>query len=267
VRRIVAVIDWSAAADARRRVGSAVEAHAAIGSTNDRARELLATGADGVAVVAELQTAGRGRRGRRWQSPSGVNLTVSVGLRPRLPASRAGLLGIATALAVRDACAAAAELMIKWPNDVVDAGGLKVAGLLLETTLVDDRVGQAVLGIGINVNWRRADMPAEVAATATSLAESAGREIDRVQLLAALLSSLDAELAALEDGQTPVTRFAASSWLDGRHVEVNLGQREVAGRVAGIDRDGSLLLDTQAGRLALNVGEVVRVRPRLAESA
>lgn len=261
------MIDWSAAADARRRVGNAVEAHAAIGSTNDRARDLLAAGAEGVAVVSELQTAGRGRRGRTWQSPSGVNLTASIGLRPRLGAARAGLLGIATALAVRDACAGVAQLFVKWPNDLVDDAGLKVAGLLLETTLVDDHVGQAVIGVGINVNWRRAEMPVEVAAAATSLAELAGHDVDRVQLLAALMARLDVEVAALEAGESPVTRFAAASWLDGRDVSVNLGQHEVAGRVAGIDHDGSLLLDTPAGRLALNVGEVVRVRPRLAQSA
>lgn len=263
----MAVIDWSAAADARRRVGRSVEAHAEIGSTNDRARELQAAGADGVAVVAELQTAGRGRRGRTWQSPAGVNLTMSVGLRPRLDGGRAGLLGLAAALAVRDACADLAELFVKWPNDIVSGDGLKVGGLLLETALVNERVGQAVIGTGINVNWRRSEMPAEVAATATSLADVAGRDVDRVRLLGSLLTQLDAEVAALERGISPVERFAAASWLDGRDVTVALGERRVAGRVAGVDGDGSLLLDTLAGRLALNVGEVVRVRPRLADSA
>lgn len=263
----MAVIDWSAAADARRRVGSLVEAHAEIGSTNDRARDLLAAGREGVAVVAELQTAGRGRRGRTWESPAGVNLTVSVGLRPALDAGTASLVGLATALAVRDACADAAALFVKWPNDLVDAGGQKAAGLLLETTLIDQRVGQAVIGMGINVNWRRSEMPAEVAATATSLAELAGHEVDRVGLLASLLTRLDAEVAALEAGVSPVERFAAASWLDGRDVTVGLGDRQVAGRVAGIGGDGSLLLDTLAGRLSLSAGEVVRVRPRLAESA
>ncbi len=98
---------WSAAADPSRRIGRTVEFHAEIGSTNDRAREALAAGGgDGLAVVADLQTAGRGRRGRTWSSPAGVNLMVSVGVRPRIEGSDAGLLGIAAALAVRDACAA-----------------------------------------------------------------------------------------------------------------------------------------------------------------
>lgn len=224
-------------------------------------------GAGGVAVIAELQTAGRGRRGRTWQSPRGVNLTASVGLRPRLGAARAGLLGIATAVAVREACAEIAELSVKWPNDLVDRDGLKVAGLLLETTLVDDVVTQAVIGIGINVNWRRAQMPPDVAATATSLIELCGKPIDRVQLLSSLLSRLDDELAALEEGATPVDRFAAASWLDGRYVDVSLGRQQVGGRVVGIDDDGSLLVDTLAGRRALNAGEVVRVRTQLAASA
>ena len=185
--------DWSAATRPGRRVGHAVEPHHTIGSTNDRARALLGTpDAVGTAVVAEHQSAGRGRRGRTWLSPPGRNLMVSVGLLPRLEAARAGLLGIGAALAVRDACGAAvpaATFGIRWPNDVVSAEGLKLAGLLLETTLDGERVGGAVVGCGINVNWRRAEMPPEIAPRATSLADLAGRDLDRVALLGELLSA------------------------------------------------------------------------------
>lgn len=253
--------DWTAAADAARRVGRAIEVHGEIGSTNDRARELLDEAApDGVAVLAERQTAGRGRRGRIWQSPAGVNLTVSVGIRPRLPAERAGLLGIAAALAVRQACSVNLPLLVKWPNDVVDADGLKVAGLLLETAIVDGAIVAAVIGMGINVNWRRARMPVEVAASATSLADIAGRDLDRVDLLRRLLTALDDEIAALDRGESPVERFAAVSWLRDRDVLVSLGERSVAGHVTGVATDGSLLLDAGDGPLALSVGEVVQVR-------
>jgi BirA family biotin operon repressor/biotin-[acetyl-CoA-carboxylase] ligase len=255
------VIDWTAAADATRRVGRAIEVHDEIGSTNDRARELLdGAGPDGVAVLAERQTAGRGRRGRVWQSPAGLNLTVSVGLRPRLPAERAGLLGIAAVLAVRRACSAETSLLVKWPNDVVDGEGLKVAGLLLETSLVDGQIVAAVIGMGINVNWRRARMPVEVAASATSLADIAGRDLDRVDLLRRLLTALDDEIAALDRRESPVERFAAVSWLRDRDVLVSLGERSVAGHVTGVATDGSLLLDAGDGPLALSVGEVVQVR-------
>jgi len=255
---------WSAAADPSRRIGRIVEFHAEIGSTNDRAREALGSGVDeGLAVVADLQTAGRGRRGRTWSSPAGVNLMVSVGVRPRIEGSDAGLLGIAAALAVRDACATqvpAEDFRVRWPNDVVAADGRKLAGLLVETVLEDGRLAEAVIGIGINVNWPVADMPQEVRDRATSLLELGGHPVDRVTLLSALLAALDAALAALERRETPVARLAGVSALDGRHVTVDLGTDRLVGVAAGVSEQGLLLLDTNAGRVALAVGEVVAVR-------
>ena len=88
---------------------------------------------------------------------------LSVGVRPKIDAGDAGLLGIAAALAVRDACADVvrdADLRVRWPNDVVAADGRKLAGLLVETAVEDGRLAEAVIGIGINVNWPSADMPA-----------------------------------------------------------------------------------------------------------
>jgi BirA family biotin operon repressor/biotin-[acetyl-CoA-carboxylase] ligase len=255
---------WSRVADPARRVGRSVEFHDEIGSTNDRARSALQEpGGEGLAVVADLQTAGRGRRGRTWTSPSGRNLTVSVGVRPLLEPARAGLLGIAAAVATRDACATLTPgvmLGIRWPNDVVTGGGEKVAGLLVETAVEDGRLVEAVIGIGINVNWRREEMPPEIAARATSLADVAGRDLDRTALLSVLLDALDAELAALERGGSPVERFRSASVLDGRRVAVELGEEVLEGTAAGIADDGALLLDAAAGRIALTIGEVVSVR-------
>jgi BirA family biotin operon repressor/biotin-[acetyl-CoA-carboxylase] ligase len=256
--------EWRRAADPGRRIGSRVEHHATIASTNDRAWQLLADGQpDGLAVVADLQTAGRGRRGRAWSSPAGVNLMTSVALRPRLPAARAGLLGIAAALAVRDACRAivpAARLLVKWPNDVVADDGRKVAGLLLETALDGERLSQAVIGMGINANWAAADMPAELRDRAVSLCELAGAEVPRVALLRALLDALDGEVAALERGESPLPRLEHSSALLGSEVSVDLGDSRVDGRVAGYTDDGFLRLDTPSGSRELAVGEVVSVR-------
>src|SRR5918996_5282301 len=111
---------WTAAADPDRRIGHAVEFVPVIGSTNDRARALLdEPGGEGTVVVADLQTAGRGRLGRSWQSPPGRNLTLSIGLRPRVTAADAWLLSAAAALAVLDAAAPYAALSLKWPNDLV----------------------------------------------------------------------------------------------------------------------------------------------------
>jgi len=108
---------------------------------------------------------------------------VSVGLRPKIVAADAWLLGAATALAVLEACRARLprslhdELALKWPNDVVDERGRKLAGLLLETAISDDRVSEAVLGVGINVNWARAEMPAELVERATSLIDLGSRRV------------------------------------------------------------------------------------------
>ena len=255
--------DWSRAADPARRIGHAVEFHSEIGSTNDRARAALTEAAgEGLAIVADLQTAGRGRRGRTWTSPPGANLLFSVALRPAVAPRLAGLLGIAAALAVRDGCASLAPdagLAIRWPNDVVDRDGRKLAGLLVETALERGELAEAVVGIGINVNWRVADMPPEIAPTATSLLALVGARIDRAVLLGRVLDGLDAEFRALGRGESPVVRLRACSWLDGRQVELDTGTEMVSGRVAGIADDGSLLLDAEIGRLALTAGEVARV--------
>jgi BirA family biotin operon repressor/biotin-[acetyl-CoA-carboxylase] ligase len=255
--------DWTRAADPARRVGRVVEFHAEIESTNDRARRALGEpGGDGLAIVADLQTAGRGRRGRTWISPAGANLLVSVAFRPAIAPRLAGLLGVAAALAVRDACARfapGAGLAIRWPNDLVDRSGRKLAGLLVETALEGEELVEAAVGMGINVNWPASEMPAEIRDAATSLISLTGAAVDRVELLACLLDALSAEVTALERGETPISRMRASSWLDGRWVEVETGSETVSGRVAGIAADGSLLLDTEAGRVSLSVGEVARV--------
>ena len=255
--------DWSRAADPLRAIGHAVEFHAEIASTNDRARDALAEpGGEGLAVVADLQTAGRGRRGRTWISPSGANLLVSVAWRPQVAPRLAGLLGVAAALAVRDACASLvpnAGLSIRWPNDIVDRDGRKVAGLLVETALEGGELTEAVVGMGINVNWDEAEMPEEIRATATSLHALLREQVDRVELLERVLTALDAEARALERGESPVPRLRDASWLEGRRVEVDTGAGTISGRVAGFADDGSLFLDTDAGRVALSVGEVARV--------
>jgi BirA family transcriptional regulator, biotin operon repressor / biotin---[acetyl-CoA-carboxylase] ligase len=254
---------WQRAADPARRIGHVVEFHPSIDSTSNRARELLAAGREGVAVVADEQTAGRGRRGRGWSSPAGVNLMVSVAFRANLEPEGLGHLGLAAALAVRGACMSLApttRLWLRWPNDLVAGDGAKLAGVLVETSIAEGQPVDAVVGMGINANWARAEMPDEIAARATSLAELGGGEVDRVALLAALLRAVDGELSALERGLSPVQRARQASALDGRWVEVETGNGILSGTVAGIDDDGALLLEADGKRRALHVGEVVAVR-------
>jgi biotin-(acetyl-CoA carboxylase) ligase len=113
--------------------------------------------------------------------------------------------------------------------------------------------------MGINANWSRDRMPHEIAAQATSLRELTAGPIERPALLRRLLEALDREIRALERGESPIARARAASWLDGREVEVDIGEQSVSGRVAGLGDDGSLLVDAPAGRVKLAMGEVVRV--------
>jgi BirA family biotin operon repressor/biotin-[acetyl-CoA-carboxylase] ligase len=255
---------FAAAARPGRRIGHAVELHETIGSTSDRARELLhGPGGAGTAVVAELQTDGRGRRGRTWTSPAGRNLTVSVAFRPTLVASDAWRLGLAVALAARDACRTVAPVDLKWPNDLVAHDGRKAGGLLIETMVDGDRVSAATIGIGINVNWAPAEMPAEIAGSATSLAELAGAPVDRGALLAELLDRLEAELAAIEAGRSPLDRYRAACRTLGSEVTVEVGSRTIEGEAVAIDDTGALVVKTLSGRETVTSGEVVRVRPAM----
>jgi BirA family biotin operon repressor/biotin-[acetyl-CoA-carboxylase] ligase len=183
----------------------------------------------------------------------------------QIPAANAWQLAAAAGLALMAACHSVlpgdstADLGLRWPNDLVDGQGRKVAGLLVETSLQGERVSQAVIGSGINVNWRRADMPPDIAERATSLCELSGTPLDRVALLRGYLSNLDSELAAVEAGRSPIDRFRDASWLTGHDVEVVEGERLVAGTAAGIGPDGSLLVQTDSGLEPLAYGEVVRV--------
>ena len=258
-------LPWGRAAEPARRIGHVVEFHPAIGSTNDRARELLrAAGGDGegVAVVADLQTAGRGRQGRSWLSPPGANLLVSVGLRPALSGRDGWWLGAVAALAACAACEAhdpSARLFVKWPNDLYTADGMKVGGILVEAELEADRVVSAVIGLGLNANWRRHTMPPDLVPTATSLADVTGCEVDRVSLLAGYLGALDEEVARLERSLSPIDRLRQLSWLDGRWVEVDAAGSRIEGRASGIADDGALLVETSSGTRSIAFGEVVHV--------
>lgn len=251
---------WQDALRPMRRIGRLIEAHESIGSTNDRARALLdGAAADGVVVVAEQQTAGRGRRGRTWLSPPGVNLMLSICVQPRLGASDAWQLGLASALAVMAAARAYAPVWLKWPNDVVADDGRKIAGLLVETMADGNRLTGAIVGIGINVNWARAAMPDELAAGATSLAELAGTPIDRVGLLAGLLEAFEAELFRIEAGDSPIDRYRAACATLGSRVTVRTADAEIVGEATGLDATGSLVVEATNGRHTLASGEVVRV--------
>ena len=254
-------VAWTDAARPGRRIGRAIEAHEVIGSTNDRARELLADpAADGAVVVADAQSAGRGRRERTWYSPAGASLSMSAVVRPAVAAQQAWQLSLATALAVSEACDPVAPTWLKWPNDVVGADDRKVGGILIETVIEVDRVVGAVIGVGMNLDWRRGDMPTEIRETATSLVDLGADPVDRVGLLDRILDRLSAELLWIEAGRSPIDRYRARCRTLGRRVTVTVGDRTIDGVAIDLDEDGALVVETGNGRERVSNGEVQRVR-------
>jgi BirA family biotin operon repressor/biotin-[acetyl-CoA-carboxylase] ligase len=224
-------------------------------STNRQAYALGEAGAiEGLVVIADRQSAGKGRMGRTWASPPGVNLYLSVLLRPPLPPQAAPLLTFVSTLAVSRTIAAVSGLspVHKWPNDVL-IGGCKVAGLLNELSAESDRIRFVVLGIGVNLNMTAEQFPADLRMPATSLLLAGGRPVSRAQFARSLLEQLDVLYAEfLLHGPAPLL----AAWeercdLIGKAVEVDEGRSgTVCGTVAGIDRDGALLLTLANGATA-----------------
>lgn len=210
---------------------------------------------EGAVVVADEQTAGRGRRGRHWKAPPARALLFSVLLRPpRLDlAPQLSLVGgLAVTLVVESALAQPVQL--KWPNDVL-VGGQKVAGVLAE-----GRVGAIVLGVGLNVNQGPGELPLDARTPATSLRLVAGREHDRRELLVALLAELELAYERWLDGGLAAMHgeLAARDFLAGRVVTMG----DIRGVAAGIAPDGRLLVECDGETLAVTSGEVELVEHR-----
>ena len=246
-------------------VGQVLHWFAEVGSTNDLAKQLAEEGAGhGETVVAECQTAGRGRRGRSWASPAGRNVYLSVVLRPDLPPARAPELTLLGSVAVCQAVRqAGVDAAIKWPNDLL-VRGRKVAGLLTEMAAELDQVQWVVLGVGVNVNAEAADFPAEVRELATSLAIERGEPVPRALFTAALLTALEEWLDRhADEGFTPV-RAAWREMSDtlGREVRVRSGGADLVGVAEDVDESGALLVRTAQGLERVVSGDVEMLRPR-----
>lgn len=247
-----------------RRLGRRLEFRDTVGSTNDLARTLGRQGApDGLAVLADAQSAGRGRQGRPWQSPPGTGVWLSVLLRPPLPPAALAPLTLVVAVAVATALRELdVPAGIKWPNDIY-VGDRKCCGILTELDLAGDRVDFAVVGMGLNVNQDA--FPPELAATATSLRLALGRPVDRAPLVAALLAHLEGLYDQFLAGGLPaiLDRWRALSITLGRTVTVRpTGGDPLTGVAEDVGADGALLLRLPDGRRErLLAGEVLSLRP------
>lgn len=236
------------------------------GSTNDDLKRLAAAGAPhGAVLLAEYQSAGRGRLDRRWEASPGTSLLFSVLLRPAgWPVERGGWLTMLTALAAAEAVEAVAGLRasLKWPNDVM-VGERKTGGLLLDTTLdTRGRLETAVVGVGLNVNIPAEQLP-DAVTPATSLFVAGGRPVARRALLVDLLARLERHYDAAAAGNSPVAAWAARLATLGRAVRVTQGSAEpLLGTAEATDEWGRLLLRDAAGRLHTVAAGDVSLRDR-----
>jgi len=235
-----------------------------IGSTNDEALAWAAQGApDGAVVVADEQTKGRGRLSRKWITRPGAALAFSVVLRPSDQECQSlQLFSALAALAVQQALAKLTQLPaeIKWPNDVL-VNGKKLCGILVETVWMETQVEALVVGIGVNVASSSVPPAKDLLFPATCVEAEAGHEVQREELLTAILDEFF-------DWRK---RISEASFLDiycrylafkGRSVKINMpGDVEIAGKLSGVNADGSLLVEIKSGEEICVVAGDLRLRP------
>jgi len=226
-----------------RRLGRTLEVYRVIESTNTRAAELARQGApDGTLVLAEEQSAGRGRLGRSWLAPAGSSLLFSLVLRPRLQPPEIQRLAMITSLA---ACHAVAELYgllaaIKWPNDI-QINGKKLGGMLCEAGMQAEKLSWVVVGLGLNVNLDPSRL-GKMMVPATSLAHELGHEVARLPLLAALLERLERDYERVNSGWLPHTAWRAHLATLGQPVQVSTPGEVITGTAEDVDANGALLV-------------------------
>jgi BirA family biotin operon repressor/biotin-[acetyl-CoA-carboxylase] ligase len=241
-----------------RKFGSKIYSFETIDSTNNCARALAGCWAEeGTLVVAEKQTAGKGRLGRTWLANPYENLTFSIILRPALPPEALNLLPLYAALAVAEAIEHETGLSVecKWPNDLL-IGGKKSAGILLEGSLKEDGLDFVVIGVGVNVNQTK--FPDDISARATSLKMQTGREIDRVRLLREILKMLEIHYAEImkKGFHTLLPLWLDRTTMLNKEISVTQNGTVVSGIVRGLSPEGALILDEGGKETTLFAGDV-----------
>ena len=234
-------------------IGKEVHLYPEVASTNTLAMAMAADGApEGTVVIAEQQTGGKGRLGRKWISPKG-NLYLSVVLRPEIPMHKAPLItlmgAVAVANTIRKTCGL--EAGIKWPNDIL-ISGKKVSGLLTEMSAEQDRIRHVVLGIGLDVNMPLDELPPDVRALTSTLAAEAGAKIDRLALLQDLLRELESRYQDfLVNDQEILRVWTSFNTTIGSRVTVSGAGEALEGLAQGIDSEGRLLVRLDDGAVRM----------------
>ncbi|MEN6623401.1 MAG: biotin--[acetyl-CoA-carboxylase] ligase [Smithella sp.] len=221
-----------------------------IDSTNDEAYRLGSAGApEGAVVFADSQTQGKGRMQRVWHSPAGSNIYTSLVLRPHFPPGKAPQIslvaGVAVAELLEQYCPGKIEL--KWPNDVL-VKGRKICGILAQMKTVGEEIDFVIVGIGINVNIRQNQFPAELQEIATSLIEETGQEISRRELIINLYENFEKWYKTLleNDFDTVKKKWLSFSPMIGKNVQIKFQNEKIIGKALGLADDGSLIIFTAA---------------------
>jgi BirA family biotin operon repressor/biotin-[acetyl-CoA-carboxylase] ligase len=243
------------------------------GSTNLDLLELARSGApEGVVLVADHQTAGRGRLDRTWEAPPGSSLLVSILLRPELEPAHVFAATMAVGVSAVEATREVAGLVpsLKWPNDLIvtrseddRATVRKLGGMLTESVVEGDRIAALVVGIGINVNWPDTPPP-DLADIATALNHEVGAEVDREDLLVAILERLEARCTSLGEAGSRAelhVDYLTHCATVGRRVRAELPAESVEGVAVDVSPEGHLIIETDAGDpREIVAGDVVHLR-------
>lgn len=231
-------------------IGRDIEYFEETESTNIIARQIASSVEEGTVVIAESQTGGRGRMGRKWLSPEG-GIWLSIIIKPRIQplyAHRITLLaGVSAAKAIRSY---GLEAKIKWPNDVL-VKGKKVCGILTEIGAEIDSIEYVVVGIGIDANVDTELFPEEIRESSTSLKKEIGREINRIEFVQRLLEEFEALYLKFHRGgfSSILEEWRNMSATIGEWVKITTQTRIIYGEAIGVDNEGALILETEEGQL------------------
>ncbi len=221
-----------------------------IESTNNYAKNLAVNGAEyGTVVLAESQTMGKGRLGRRFESPMGTGIYMSIIIRPKFPISFAPLITSAVAVAVAEAVEAVckAEIRIKWVNDLY-LNGKKLCGILTESALLPQMKGLDYMVIGIGINVHKWDFPEDLKSIATSIEAETEEIIDRNILCGKILERVEYYLENMEN-KTHLEEYCRRELLTGNQITANMGGEKIEGFAIGIDDNANLTIKLSDGNI------------------
>ncbi|MCS7163834.1 MAG: biotin--[acetyl-CoA-carboxylase] ligase [Thermodesulfovibrio sp.] len=248
-------------------IGKEILVYDEVESTNSKANELLNLGyPSGTVIIADTQTKGKGRLGRKWISPPGKNIYMSIALQPNIPPKYSTLLTLTSAVACTTALRRNTDVpvMIKWPNDML-VNDKKIGGILTEMKIEGEKIKSAIVGIGINLNMTEEDIPEDIKDIASSLRIYKGEDFPRNIIIVEIIKEFDRWYQLLEKNQrkTIIDRWMQLSDTIGRQVKIVLSDKELIAIAEAIDEEGRLIVKLQDGTYEkISAGDVTLLRTK-----